>query len=409
VAGNDGSSPRADLTYNPLVPTKAGCSAVVLTGRATSVPFTAVLGGPSGQPRTTTKYPRPARSPSSQVIAAPDLALEQGVTAGAYRPELTVAKWTMRRSWHGAEGRVQVRQRTRSRGVAPLQHPQSHGETMGAVHSQPGGGDAVGRLLRSVWRYKGLIVAVVLVGALLGYGWAARQPTSYEGVARVRVADRCPPDASCIPSRHQAQQLLSSQVILERAVRLSGSRISAETLRQRLEVEVAPVAPNADVITVRVVDSTAMGAAQLANAVPAAYEQLLAQQSRRMVAQLEERLRQLKDQLEGRLAEIDSQLARNPKDPRLRAERAALAAQLSAVQEQIQITAPELINRPSLVIEPAAVPKRPSSPSPGRTTAIGILVGLLASAILVWWRTRRQGPTSPSSAPEQVAKLPSPA
>ena len=232
---------------------------------------------------------------------------------------------------------------------------------MGAVHSQPGGGDAVGRLLRSVWRYKGLIVAAVLVGALLGYGWAARQPTIYEGVSRILMENRCPPNALCISPRHQAQQLLSSQVILERAVTLSGNRISVETLRQRLELEVAQdtdvkVAQDADVITVRVVDSTAMGAAQLTNAVPTAYEQLLAQQSRRMVAQLKERLRQLEDQLEERLAEINSQLARNPNDPRVRAERAALAAQLSAVQERIQIRAPGPINRPS--IEPAAVPKR---------------------------------------------------
>jgi hypothetical protein len=31
----------------------------------------------------------------------------------------------------------------------------------------------------------------VLLGALLGYGWASRQPTLYEGVARVRMADPC--------------------------------------------------------------------------------------------------------------------------------------------------------------------------------------------------------------------------
>jgi uncharacterized protein involved in exopolysaccharide biosynthesis len=63
---------------------------------------------------------------------------------------------------------------------------------MGAVHSQPGGGDAVGRLVRSGWRYKGLIVTAVLVGALLGYGWAARQPTLYEGVSRILKVNRCP-------------------------------------------------------------------------------------------------------------------------------------------------------------------------------------------------------------------------
>lgn len=184
---------------------------------------------------------------------------------------------------------------------------------MSTVHSQPGGGDGIGRLLQPVWRYKGLLVAVVLVGALLGYGWAARQPTLYEGVSRM-LMNRCPITTPCDPPGSRAQQLLTSQLTLERAVTLSGNRISVETLRQRLEVEVAQdtdVAQDTEMVTVRVVDSTARGAAQLANAVPAAYEQLLAQQSRRMVAQLKVWL----GQLEETLAEIDSQLARNPNDP----------------------------------------------------------------------------------------------
>lgn len=71
---------------------------------------------------------------------------------------------------------------------------------MSTPHSQPGGGDAVGRLLRSAWRYKGLIVAAVLVGALLGYGWAARQPTLYEGVSGMRMID-CPDTYLCLPFR----------------------------------------------------------------------------------------------------------------------------------------------------------------------------------------------------------------
>jgi hypothetical protein len=56
---------------------------------------------------------------------------------------------------------------------------------MSTVHRQPGGGGAMGGLLQAVWRYKWLIAAAVLLGALLGYGWAARQPTLYEGVSRM--------------------------------------------------------------------------------------------------------------------------------------------------------------------------------------------------------------------------------
>ena len=55
---------------------------------------------------------------------------------------------------------------------------------------------------------------------------------------------------------------MRSSAVLERAVKLSGNRISADALGQRREVDVAQ---DADVVTIRVVDSTATGAAQLAD------------------------------------------------------------------------------------------------------------------------------------------------
>jgi uncharacterized protein involved in exopolysaccharide biosynthesis len=202
---------------------------------------------------------------------------------------------------------------------------------MSTVHSQPPSGSAVGNLLQSAWRYKGLIATAVLLGALLGYGWAARQPTLYQGVTRVFLAARggtsLPGEAPPPPVdpdqylRQQAQRMRSASV-LERAVKLSGSRISPKTLGQRLQVDAAQ---DADVLTIRVLDSTATGAAQLANAVAAAYE---------------------------------------------------------------DVPAPD---RPSLLRDPPTVSKQPIPLRPGRPMAIGMLLGLLASAILVWWLTRRQG------------------
>ena len=144
----------------------------------------------------------------------------------------------------------------------------NHRETMSTIHSQPGGGDAMGGLLQGVWRYRWLITAAMLLGALLGYGWAARQPTLFEGVSRMALD--CPPNAQCAPLRSRAQ-LLRSPAVLERAVTLSGNRISAETLGQRLQVDAAP---DADVVTIRVLDSTATGAAQLADSVPLASDQV---------------------------------------------------------------------------------------------------------------------------------------
>jgi uncharacterized protein involved in exopolysaccharide biosynthesis len=246
----------------------------------------------------------------------------------------------------------------------------------------------------------------VLLGALLGSGWAASQPTLYEGVARVVLTagsdtTSLPGEAPQPPGepegylRSQAQ-LMGSSPVLEGAVKLSRSRISVQTLRQRLEVDVAK---DADVLTIRVLDSTATGAAQLADAVPAAYEQVVAHQSREAVA----RLLRARSKLKTRLAEAQTELARNPTDPRLLAECRVLTGQDGEVLRQLRALER---SRPVLVWERAAVPKQPISPNPGRAMAIGMLLGLLVAAVLVWWLTRRQGPTSRSSASEPGPEMP---
>jgi hypothetical protein len=155
----------------------------------------------------------------------------------------------------------------------------------------------MGGLLQAVWRYKGLLAAAVLLGALFGYGWAARQPTLYEGVSPVVMAGRCPPDGQCGPFR-SPPQLMRSSAVLERAVKLSGNRISADTLGQRLQVDVAQ---DADLVTIRVVDST---------------------QSRKVV----EQLRRVRGGLETSLARVEGELAGRPNDDRLEKKREALSA-----------------------------------------------------------------------------------
>jgi uncharacterized protein involved in exopolysaccharide biosynthesis len=284
------------------------------------------------------------------------------------------------------------------------------GETRSTFHSQPPSGNAVGRLLGSIWRYRRLVTAAVLLGALLGSGWAARQPTLYEGVARVVLAapgtTSLPGETSqppVEPARYldRQAQLMRSAPVLERAVKLSGSRISTETLRQHLEVEVAK---DTDLLTIRVLDSTATGAAQLADAVAVAYDRFLAQQLRATSLQMVRRLRNIQSPLKARLAELDAKLADRPDNPVLRAQRDALAQQLSAVRSTLmQAEASAGRNHPVLLRERAAVPQQPISPGPGRAMAVGMLLGLFASAVLVWWRTRGQGSTSSSSAPEQGA------
>ena len=266
---------------------------------------------------------------------------------------------------------------------------------MSTFHRRSAGG-IVSRLLLSAWRYKWLIVAAVLLGALLGFGWASRQPTLYEGVSRVLLANRCPPNAQC-PTLPSPAQLMRSSAVLERAVKLSGNRISTDTLGQHLQVDAAQ---DTDLVTIRVVDSTATGAAQLADSVTRAYDRVATQQSRKVAAQL---LRERGEPLAKSLARVQTGLAGRPNDDRLRKQLEALSAQLSDLRRLlVETRAAE-----SILLERAAVPEQPIQPRPGRTMAIGMLLGLLASAVLVWWRTRRQGPTA--SAPEQGPEMPSPA
>jgi hypothetical protein len=249
---------------------------------------------------------------------------------------------------------------------------------MSIVPRQSRGGNVVGRLLRSAWRYKGLIAAAVLLGALLGYGWTARQPTLYEGAALVATS-KCPPTGFCTVLHRRAipaQQRITSPAVLERAVKLSGSRVSAETLAQRLRVDVVP---KTNLLTIRVVDST-KGAAQLANAVAAASRRIVNGQSRAVISQLQLRFRQL----EARSVKVNAQLARHPNDPRLRAQRKAVAHQLEPIREAMVSGVPWL--------EPvSAAVSEPIQPSRGRPVAIGILLGLLASGALAWWFGRPSG------------------
>jgi capsular polysaccharide biosynthesis protein len=171
-------------------------------------------------------------------------------------------------------------------------------------------------------------------------------------------------------------------------------------LGERLQVDVAQ---DADVVTIRVVDSTATGAARLADSVMFAYDQVVAQQHRMGVAEQLRRL-EARCELENTLANDVVDPAGRPNDNPLREKcDAAVYAELSEIQRRhlLQVRAAEGILR-----ERAAVPEQPIQPRPRRPVAIGMLLGLLVSAVLVWWLTRRHGPTA--SAPEQGPEMPSP-
>ena len=91
-------------------------------------------------------------------------------------------------------------------------------------------------LLESIRRYRWLVAAVVLLGALAAYAWSTTQPVRYAGTVRVFLdIAREESDPGRIV-RSQAE-FLRSPVVLDRTLDLIGDRLTRKELEKRLTVE----------------------------------------------------------------------------------------------------------------------------------------------------------------------------
>jgi uncharacterized protein involved in exopolysaccharide biosynthesis len=142
-------------------------------------------------------------------------------------------------------------------------------------------------------------------------------------------------------------------------------------------------------------------AAVMANAIAEGYASYVEGQA----GQLGDQLRAKRAQLEARLADVNADLATAPNDTGLQRRANALDDEFKQLEKDL-VRVEASVGTNLLGVELAVPPEQPAQPAPRRTMAIGMLLGLLASAILVWWRTRGQGPTSSSSAPEQGPEMP---
>jgi uncharacterized protein involved in exopolysaccharide biosynthesis len=245
----------------------------------------------------------------------------------------------------------------------------------------------------------------VLLGALLGYGWAARQPTLYAaasqvlltGTPSISLSGDAPPQPIGDPERYLRNQaaLIGTTPVLKLAARKSRGQATVEELRAGMTVEVEQ---DSDLMTISVLDGDANRAAMLANAIAEGYESFVEGQPR----QLADQLRANRAQLETRLGQVNAELVAAPNDTSLQRRRDGLDDELKRLGEDL-VRVEASVGTNLVNVEPAVPPEQPAQPAPRRAMAVGMLLGLLASAVLVWWRTRGQGPTSRSSAPEQGA------
>lgn len=248
-------------------------------------------------------------------------------------------------------------------------------------------------LLQSVWRYWWLIAIATLLGALLGYGWQARQPTVYEGSTRLLlsigsgVLPGDPAAPAQEPRRFLSNQaaLIASRPVLQRAAR---GKTDPGSLKGRMTVEVAD---GADVITIRVHDATPEGAAELAQAIGTAYNQFVITQSAQAAATEVKQLEAAADDLKVQLSKLSLALRADPNNPTLQAKLAAIRDQLTVTVTQSERLAPRAKNGASPVQwqEPAVISRQPIQPAPRRGAMAGLLLALVGSAALAWWLNSR--------------------
>jgi capsular polysaccharide biosynthesis protein len=252
-------------------------------------------------------------------------------------------------------------------------------------------------LVASAWRYRWLVAAVALAGALAGLGVSQLQPVMYEGSSRILLASQPSGEGSggqVEPDRYVRNQaaFIVSPPVLERAVRLAGGRVTVKQLRKVL---VAEPSKESDLVTVRVRDRTAAGAVELVDAVGRAYEQTAMEQVRAGAARTVSRLSADQAALQDQLKELDDSLRASPGDLALRARRDEVSRQFTQVVRRIEdARLSDNGGDPVELREKADLPEQPVQPQPMRMAAVGGLLGVVLGAGLAWGLAWRRQPAS---------------
>jgi capsular polysaccharide biosynthesis protein len=269
-------------------------------------------------------------------------------------------------------------------------------------------GDRPG-IVASLLRYCVIVVAATLLGAVAGYGITQLLPVRYQADAVLILSDPGDPsvlggDALASSDRevYLAKQadIMTSTVVLERALELLGSRASPRDVRDELNVQ-----PSANMASISIAATSAdpRSAAALANAVGSAYEQVTEQRAaadaQRAIASLEELRSRLQADLDASPRSADGQLTSRQQQ---------LAGQIADIeQRELDITAQAEVYASGVeYFEQAEPPASPSQPKPKLGGLLGGLVGLLAAGAWAWWAAARDQRAEGRDEPARILGAP---
>jgi succinoglycan biosynthesis transport protein ExoP len=223
------------------------------------------------------------------------------------------------------------------------------------------------RLLRNQWR---LAAGIVLVCVLVAVAVALAQPNRYRASAKVLYAPTQSPalaQANQDPARAVATLagLAATQDVLQRAAQALG--VPVNEVRKATQTNSTI---NGDIIDVAASAPAATAAAAYANAVARALVAVRTDQARRVV----------KDAIASATTQL--KLLGKPTASSLPTI-TTVRGQLLAAQSSLKNTQGDVT-----LVQPAEIPGAPSSPRPALNAAIGLLVGLLAAALVLLARDR---------------------
>ena len=272
-----------------------------------------------------------------------------------------------------------------------------------AVSEIPSGPDAdstlVGGpgLVSSLWRYRLVIVAVAAFCAIAGWAASLFLPARYEAQASLYLRDPGSAAVLTLGASTQGQSgdhtvfmatqagLAGSDVVFERALQLLGRRGTAEDLRGSVVM-----APSADLasLTIRATSDNPAEAANLANAVGTAYQQVAGE---RIAAEVDAVIRRLWQVIDQRNAELDAlraQAAQASGPDQATLERKAL--HVADLIGALQVHEDELAAQAAVYgsgvesFQSAVPPVSGSQPAPLLLAVFGAVGGLVAAGGWAW-------------------------
>lgn len=243
-------------------------------------------------------------------------------------------------------------------------------------------------LFAAMARYRYAIAAIVAVALVLGYVGSSARQTTFEATATLFLSESAifGDDGSVDPTRKIQQEAnrLQSRSVFDRAV----EELEGVYTRDEL-IELVVVEPDAGTGVIEVTGSagTPELAAEIANAMAAAYQAFSRQAVQAQVTDAQDVLTRQADSLTERVEELQAQVDARPSDAAPRRRLEAVQSQLLDLQSRMsEMTADAALYGSGVAdVEPAIPPLEPTSPKPARDAVLaGLLAFALASAVAFW-------------------------